>query len=58
VKRYPNLGDTPTVESYLVFKHPVPMKFALKRMEERVIVGLFSELAPIQRFSRATLRRC
>jgi len=47
VKRYPNLGDTPTVESYLVFKHPVPMKFALKRMEERVIVGLFSELAPI-----------
>jgi len=31
----------------LVFKHPVPMKFALKRMEERVIVRLFSELALI-----------
>ena len=47
VKRYLKLGGATKLESYLVFKHPVPMKFALKRMEERVIVRLFSELALI-----------
>jgi hypothetical protein len=47
VKRYLKLKGAPRVESYLVFKHPVPMKFALKRMAERVIVRLFSELAQI-----------
>lgn len=45
--RYLKLRGAPKVESYLVFKNPVPMKFALKRMEERVIVHLFSELAEI-----------
>jgi hypothetical protein len=47
VKKYLRLGVEPKVESYLVFKRPVPMKFALKRMEERVIVRLFSELPQI-----------
>ena len=47
LKRYLKLRDAPKVESHLVFKHPVPIKFALKRMEERVIVHLFPELAQI-----------
>jgi hypothetical protein len=47
VKRYLKLEGAQKVESHLVFKHPVPMKFALKRMQERVTVHLFSELAQI-----------
>jgi hypothetical protein len=33
------------LESHLVFKYPVPMQFALKRLEERVSVHLIDELA-------------
>jgi hypothetical protein len=44
VTKYLKLPLEPKLESYLLFKHPVPMRFALKRMEERVRVRLFSEL--------------
>jgi hypothetical protein len=47
VKRYVKMQMPPKIESHLVFKHPVPMRFALKRMEERVSVHLLSELADI-----------
>jgi hypothetical protein len=45
--RYLRTEVTLPPESHLVFKNPVPMQFALKRMEARVKVHLFSELANI-----------
>jgi hypothetical protein len=36
-----------SVESHLVFKNPVPMEFALKRMSERVQVRNFDQLSTI-----------
>ena len=35
----------PSIESHLVFKNPVPMKFALAKLTERVIVSVFDELS-------------
>jgi hypothetical protein len=35
------------IESHLVFKHPVPMEFALQHMAERVSVGIFDRLERI-----------
>lgn len=34
----------PSLESHLVFKNPVPMKYALAKMSERVQVSLFDEI--------------
>ena len=34
-----------TLESHLVFRNPVPMKFALAKLSERVLVSLFDELS-------------
>jgi hypothetical protein len=47
VKRYVKTQMAPPVESHLVLKNPVPMRFALKRMEESVAIHLLSELAEI-----------
>jgi hypothetical protein len=38
------LASTMTLEGHLVFRNPVPMKFAWKRMEGKVRLSLFSEL--------------
>jgi hypothetical protein len=40
-------GDAVQLESHLVFKNPVPMEFALKRMSQRVQVRNFSQLGEI-----------
>lgn len=42
--RYLKLSAPPALEGHLVFKNPVPMKFAWDRMKERVALYLFSEL--------------
>jgi len=34
----------PKIEGHLVFRHPVPMKFAWQRMESRIALKLFDEL--------------
>jgi hypothetical protein len=47
VKRYLRLAQPVQIESHLVFKNPVPMQFALKRLEARVSVRLLSELTSI-----------
>lgn len=41
---YLKLSAPATLEGHLVFKNPVPMKFAWDRMKERVALHLFSEL--------------
>lgn len=33
-----------TIENHLVFRNPVPVKFALQRMESQVTVSIFGEL--------------
>jgi hypothetical protein len=38
------LTSTITLEGHLVFRNPVPMKFAWKRMEDKVRLSLFSGL--------------
>jgi hypothetical protein len=46
VAAYLNLvGDNPLLESHLVFKNPVPMKYALSKLSERVSVSLFDEIS-------------
>ncbi len=47
VMKYVRLDQTPKLEPLLVFKNPVPMKFAWARMEERVPLRLFSDLASL-----------
>lgn len=37
-------GDNPILESHLVFKNPVPMKYALSKLSERVSVSLIGEV--------------
>jgi hypothetical protein len=44
---YIRFKDAPTIESHLVFKNPVPMQFALKRMEARVRLHTFAMLKDI-----------
>jgi hypothetical protein len=44
VAKYIGFTGTPHIEGHLVFKNPVPMKFAWQRMESRVKLHLFSEL--------------
>ena len=45
--RYVGLHEMPKIESHLVFKNPVPMQFALKRMEEQVQLHTFAMLKDI-----------
>lgn len=45
--RYVDMPDLASVESHLVFRHPVPMEFALEHMAQRVTVSTFEELADI-----------
>jgi hypothetical protein len=45
VKAYVQAMGEVQLESHLVFKYPVPMKFALKRLEKRVSIHLIGELA-------------
>jgi hypothetical protein len=45
VKAYVKATGEIQIQSHLVFKNPVPMQFALKRLEERVSVHLVGELA-------------
>ena len=44
LRRYLKLAGTPTIESHLVFRNPVPMKFALERIRSKVRVSLFADL--------------
>jgi hypothetical protein len=44
VARYSGLDRVEKLESHLVFKNPVPMKFAWARLAERVSLHIFSEL--------------
>jgi hypothetical protein len=44
VMKYLKLETPPKLEGHLVFKNPVPMKFAWEQMRERIALGLFSEL--------------
>lgn len=41
------LRGSPNIESHLVFRNPVPMQFALKRMAARVTVNLFDDISGI-----------
>jgi hypothetical protein len=46
VASYCKLASTePHLESHMVFKNPVPMKYALKKMSERVTVSLYDEIS-------------
>src|SRR5262249_14897146 len=47
VQAYIGITTTPKIESHLVFKNPVPMQFALKRMEARVRLHTFAMLKDI-----------
>lgn len=47
VAQYVRTRTVHQVESHLVFKNPVPMQFALKRMAQRVAVHTFDRLAEI-----------
>lgn len=44
VAAYIGLSGVPNLESHLMFKNPVPMQFALKAMEERVMVSHFDQI--------------
>lgn len=45
--RYINFNGTPTIESHLIFKNPVPMQFALNRMQQDLQIHTFAGLASI-----------
>lgn len=47
VTRYTGLPALAEVESHLLFRHPVPMEFALARLAEKVTVSRFDRLAYI-----------
>ena len=47
VMAYLKLNERPRLEPHLVFKNPVPMKFAWTRMEGRTAINLFSDLDKI-----------
>jgi hypothetical protein len=47
VASYVGLEDAPKIEGHLVFRHPVPMKFAQQRMEARTTVDLLVDLPSI-----------
>lgn len=43
-RSHTGLEETPIIEGHLVFRNPVPMKFAWDRMNDRVALSLMSEL--------------
>jgi hypothetical protein len=47
IAKYLGLDEVLQVESHLVFRNPVPMKFALQSMSERVSVHIFDDLERI-----------
>lgn len=47
VMKHLGLSSAPTLEGHLVFKNPVPMKFAWDRMKQRVKLHVFGELSQI-----------
>jgi hypothetical protein len=47
LQRYVGLDREVRIESHLVFKNPVPMQFAWRRMAERVSLNLFDDLNAI-----------
>lgn len=47
VKGYVGAGGAVSLESHLVFRNPVPMEFALKRISERVEVRNFEQLSSL-----------
>lgn len=47
VMKYVRIDQTPELEPLLVFKNPVPMKFAWQRLEERIRLRLFSDLSSL-----------
>ncbi|WP_315761850.1 hypothetical protein [Bradyrhizobium sp. SZCCHNS2005] len=46
VARYVSI-DAPKIEGHLVFRHPVPMKFAWQRMESRIALNLLDDLGSV-----------
>lgn len=47
VSRLTAIMPLPDVESHLMFRHPVPMQFALKHIAEQVTVSRFDQIAAI-----------
>jgi hypothetical protein len=47
VSRLTGVAPLTDVESHLVFRNPVPMEFALRRMAEKVTVSRFDQIASI-----------
>jgi hypothetical protein len=47
VAAYTGFGSAPKIEGHLVFKNPVPMKFAWERMESRMAIHLLADLKNI-----------
>lgn len=48
VASYINLCQTQLkIESHLVFKNPVPMKYALKKLAERVVVSIYDDIPEV-----------
>ncbi len=52
VGRFTSLAGLTSVESHLVFRHPVPMKFALAQMSERVKVHHLDEVEALHKARR------
>jgi hypothetical protein len=44
VREFVRIPDACTVESHLVFKHPVPMQYAVRSIEKQVCVSIFDTL--------------
>jgi trehalose-6-phosphate synthase len=44
VQSYLALNETPRIEGHVVFRNPVPMKFAWEQMAQRIPLSVFSEL--------------
>lgn len=44
IRRFTGIADVPAVESHLLFRHPVPMKFALASMSEKVHICDLAEV--------------
>lgn len=51
VSRFTGVEPLEDVESHLMFKHPVPMEFALTRLAEKVTVSRFDPIAEFQVFA-------
>jgi hypothetical protein len=47
VERFTGLTNLRDVESHLMFRHPVPMEFALQKMAEKVRVSRFDQISSI-----------